>query len=115
MGVTCVSIQKDVWYTNTATGVMVVPDEYAEAHPEDVFKSDEDGVYVKFTSEGMDAHGKLFEGDVITKISNTRVYTSEQLISVLNSLHGGDTVVLTVYRGGEYITVNVTLKEAPIE
>lgn len=115
VGVTCVSVQKDVWYANTDTGIMIVTDEYAEENPDMVFKSDEDGVYVQSTSEGMDAHGKLFRGDVITKIGNTRVYTAEQLISVLNDHHGGDTVTLTVYRGGEYITVYITLKESPIE
>ena len=115
VGVTCVSIQKDTWYVNTDSGVTVVSDEYAEANPGKAFRSDEDGVYVKGTSEGMDAHGKLFEGDVITKIGNTRVYTAEQLISVLNNHRGGDTVDLTVYRGGAYITINITLKESPIE
>ena len=115
VGVTCVSIQKDTWYVNTDSGVTVVSDEYAEANPGKAFRSDEDGVYVKGTSKGMDAHGKLFEGDVITKISNTRVYTAEQLISVLNNHRGGDTVDLTVYRGGAYITINITLKESPIE
>ena len=115
MGVTCVSAQKDVWYVNTDSGITIVPQEYAEANPDKVFRSDVEGVYVKATSKGMDAHGKLYIGDVITKIDNVRVYTSEQLISILNNLHGGDTVTLTVYRDGEYITVNVTLKEAPIE
>ena len=114
VGVTCVSVQKDVWYVNTDTGIMMVTDEYAEANPGEVFKSDEDGVYVQSTTSGMDADGKLFRGDVITKIGNVRVYTSEQLISVLNNHHGGDTVTLTVYRGGEYITVDITLKESPI-
>ena len=115
VGVTCVTVQKDTWYVTTDSGIMVVPDEYAEENPEAVFKSDEEGIYVQSTSEGMDAHGKLFPGDVITKIGNTRVYTAEQLISVLNNHYGGDTVTLTVYRGGEYITVNITLKESPIE
>ena len=115
MGVTCVSVQKDVWYVNTDSGIAVVPQEYADANPDAVFKSDEEGVYVKSVSKGMDAYGKLYVGDVITQIDNVRVYTSEQLISMLNNLHGGDTVTLTVYRDGEYITVDITLKEAPIE
>ena len=71
--------------------------------------------FVKSVSKGMDAYGKLYVGDVITEIDNVRVYTSEQLISMLNNLHGGDTVTLTVYRDGEYITVDITLKESPIE
>lgn len=115
MGVTCVTVQKDTWYVTTDSGIMAVPDEYAEANPEEVFKSDEEGICVQSASEGMDAHGKLFAGDVITKIGNTRVYTAEQLISVLNNHYGGDTVTLTVYRNGEYITVDITLKESPIE
>ena len=115
IGITCVSVQKDTWYVNTDSGVMMVSEEYAEANPETVFRANEEGIYIQTISEGMDAHGKLSKGDIITKIGNIRVYTAEQLISVLNNHYGGDTITLTVYRDGEYITVDITLKESPIE
>ena len=115
MGVTCVSVQKDNWYVNTDTGIMMVTEEYAMANPGAAFYVEEEGVYVKFASEGSDSYGKLLPGDIITKINNTRVYTSEQLISVLNDLHGGDRVKITFFRDGKYLDVNITLKESPIQ
>ncbi len=115
MGITCVSVQKNTWYKHTEEGIEVVDEAYASNHPKITFFAREDGVYVKFTSEGMDAHGKLKAGDIITKINGTRVYTQYQLMGVLNNLHGGDKVTLTFYRGGDYYDVSITLKEAPIQ
>ena len=115
MGVTCVSVIKGNWYVNTDTGIMMVTEEYAMANPGAAFYVEEDGVCVKFASEGSDSYGKLIEGDIITKINNTRVYTTEQLISVLNDLHGGDRVKITFFRDGKYLDVNITLKESPIQ
>ncbi len=115
IGVTCVSVQKDNWYVNTEDGIMMVTEEYAMANPGTAFYTEEDGVYVKFASEGTDSYGKLLPGDIITKINNTRVYTSEQLMSVLNELHGGDQVNITFFRNGKYIDVSITLGEAPIQ
>lgn len=115
MGVTCVSVQKNTWYINTADGIEMVTEEYAMANPGAAFYPEEDGVYVKFASEGTDSYDKLFPGDIITKINNTRVYTSEQLISVLNDLHGGDQVNITFFRNGKYFDVSIALREAPIQ
>ena len=115
MGVTCVSVQKNTWYINTADGIKMVTEDYAMANPGAAFSPEEDGVYVKFASEGSDSYGKLLPGDIITKINNTRVYTSEQLMSVLNELHGGDQVKITFFRDGKYLDVNITLKESPIQ
>lgn len=115
IGITCVSVQKDTWYRNTEEGIEVVTEGYALSHPKSTFYAEEDGVYVKFTSEGMDAHGKLLAGDIITKIDGTRVYTQYQLMAVLNEHRGGDTVTITYYRNGKYNDVKVSLKEAEIK
>ena len=115
IGITCVSVQKGTWYKHTDTGIEIVTEDYALSHPKSTFYAEEDGVYVKFTSAGMDAHGKLLAGDIITKIDGTRVYTQYQLMAVLNEHRGGDTVTLTYYRGGKYHDVKVSLKEAEIK
>ncbi len=115
IGVTCVSVKKDTWYVNTEDGIRMVTEDYAMSNPGAAFYTEEEGVYVKFASEGTDAYGKLLEGDIITKINNTRVYTSEQLISVLNDLHGKDQVNIKFFRDGKYIDVSITLGEAPIQ
>lgn len=115
MGVTCVSVQKNTWYKHTETGIEKVEEEFANSHPKITFFAEEDGVYVKNTTKGMDAHGKLLAGDIITKVNGTRVYTQYQLMGVLNNLRGGDKVTLTFYRGGDYYDISITLKEAPIQ
>ena len=115
IGITCVSVQKDTWYKTVENGIEAVTETYANSHPNTTFLAREDGVYVMFTNEGMDAHGKLLKGDIITKVNGTRVYTQFQLMAVLNNLRGGDKVTLTFYRGGEYYDVEVSLKEAPIQ
>lgn len=115
MGITCVSVQKNKWYKNTIDGIEEISKAYAVTNPDNTFYAAEDGVYVKGTSVGMDAHGKLKEGDIITEINGTRVYTQYQLMSVINDLVGGDSVSITYYRDGEFYTVDITLKGSPIQ
>ena len=57
----------------------------------------------------------LKEGDIITKIGETEVTTADELITAKNQYEVGDTVTLTVYRGGETLTVDVTLEESTPE
>jgi serine protease Do len=57
----------------------------------------------------------LKEGDIITKIGETEVTTADELITAKNQYEVGDTVTLTVYRGGEILTVDVTLEESTPE
>ena len=114
IGITCVSVQKNTWYKHTDKGIEVVEKSYADQYPKTTFYAEEDGVYVKFTSDGPDASKKLKSGDIITKVNGTRVYTQPQMMGVLNNFHGGDTVTITYYRNGKYHDVDVTLKEAPI-
>ncbi|MBP3318873.1 MAG: trypsin-like peptidase domain-containing protein [Ruminiclostridium sp.] len=57
----------------------------------------------------------LKEGDIITKIGDTKVTTANELISAKDTYAVGDKVELTVYRGGETLTVTVTLEESTPE
>ena len=57
----------------------------------------------------------LKTGDIITKINDTEVTSADELISAKNEYEVGDTVELTVYRGGETVTVKVTLEESTPE
>ena len=57
----------------------------------------------------------LKEGDIITKIGETEVTTANELIAAKNEYAVGDTVELTVYRGGETLTITVTLEESTPE
>ena len=115
IGVTCVSVEANVWYKNTAEGIEIVTEDYAALHPDNTFLPKESGVYVKYTDPSRDAYGKIFAEDIITKVNNTRVYTQYQMMDELYEFRGGDTVKLTVYRNGEYLEVSIVLAEAEIE
>ena len=53
----------------------------------------------------------LKPGDIITKIDDTEITSVSQMVSVKNSYKAGDTVTVTVYRSGEYLTVRLTFDE----
>ena len=68
------------------------------------------GIYISGVTEGSDAQAKgIGEGDIITAINGTPVTTNEELNTVKNQFAAGDTVTLTVYRGGQYYDVEVEL------
>ena|SRR5690349_10520127 len=77
------------------------------------------GVTVKTATNGVGvgtvesgsgaANGGVKAGDVITKIDGTTVTSATQLRAVIAAHKPGDKVTLTVIRGGETTTVDVTL------
>lgn len=70
------------------------------------------GVYINSVEEGSCAQtAGLKQGDIITKIDDTEITGVSQMISVKNSYRAGDTVQLTVFRSGEYITLSMTFDE----
>ena len=70
------------------------------------------GVYVNGVEAGSCAQtAGLKQGDIITKIDDTAITGVPQMISVKNSYRAGDTVQLTVFRSGEYLTLSMTFDE----
>ena len=70
------------------------------------------GVYVNSVEEGSCGQtAGLKQGDIITKINDTDITGVSQMISVKNGYKAGDTVQLTVFRSGEYITLAMTFDE----
>ena len=51
-------------------------------------------------------------GDLIVQIEDQDIETPQDLANVLDSHHAGDTVKVTVYRGKQRLTLNVTLDES---
>lgn len=70
------------------------------------------GVYVGVVYEGgcSEAAG-MQAGDIITKIDGVEVTTVTDLTSIRKEHIAGDTVVVTVYRSGEYVDLTITLDE----
>ena len=70
------------------------------------------GAYVNAVEAGSCAEkAGLRQGDIITKIDDTDITGTAQMISVKNGYRAGDTVRITVFRSGEYLTLTMTFDE----
>ena len=73
-----------------------------------------EGVFVYSTeSGGAGEKAGLQLGDVITKLNDTAITSMTDLTMAKKGYKAGDTVTLTVYRGGEYITLDLTFDQQP--
>jgi len=57
----------------------------------------------------------MLGGDLIVKCDGQDITTPQDLSNALTVHHAGDTVVLTIYRGQQRMTVKVTLSDAKVE
>jgi len=70
------------------------------------------GVYVKSVDEKSDAYAKgITTGDIITAVNGTAIASLDELSAVKSQFSAGDTVTLTVYRGGQSFDVAVKLMD----
>ena len=73
-----------------------------------------EGVFVYSTeSGGAGEKAGLQLGDVITKLNDTTITSMTDLTMAKKGYKAGDTVTLTVYRSGEYITLELTFDQQP--
>ena len=69
-----------------------------------------EGVYISAVYDGSDAQAKgVTAGDIITAVNGTRVTSIDELNRVKNQFTAGDSITLTLYNGGNYRDVEVTL------
>lgn len=69
-----------------------------------------EGVYISAVYDGADAQAKgVTAGDIITAVNGTRVTSIDELNRVKNQFTAGDSITLTLYNGGSYRDVEVTL------
>jgi len=75
------------------------------------------GAVVFGTFPGTPASGVLYVGDVITAVDGVATPTAEDLTTLLQRYHSGQTVVFTVRRGGTHPPgpVPITLHETKVE
>ena len=73
-----------------------------------------EGVFVySAESGGAGERAGLRLGDVITKLGDTEITSMTDLTMAKKGYRAGDTATLTVYRAGEYVTLEVTFDEQP--
>ncbi|BAK98538.1 serine protease [Oscillibacter valericigenes Sjm18-20] len=74
------------------------------------------GVFVYSVEDGSAADkAGLKMGDVITKVDDTDIATSEDLVAAKKSYSAGDTSTFTIYRDGKTQTVEVTWGSVPAD
>ena len=72
------------------------------------------GVFVySVVSGGAGDKAGLRLGDVITKMNDKTLTSRQDLSAAMKGYRAGDTVTLTVYRGGQYIEVELTFDTQP--
>jgi S1-C subfamily serine protease len=72
------------------------------------------GVWIKQVNDGTPAAAAgLQSNDVIVQISNSAVHNTSELSTILLEYKPGTTVPVTIYRGSQQMTLNVTLGELP--
>ena len=69
------------------------------------------GVYVYEVTEGGASDGKLETNDRIISVDGTMVNTLDDLSSILSEYDPGQTVSVSVERGGQMVTVDIVLAE----
>ena len=73
-----------------------------------------EGVFVYSVVEGgAGEKAGLRLGDVITKLGDKTLTSRQDLSAAMKGYRAGDTVTLTVYRGGQYIEVELTFDAQP--
>ena len=114
LGVTGVYLEEGKYYLPNATGVEWIPEEKLGQYDlSDLIYAPVSGVYVMGFADGMDAATKMKVGDFITACQGEEVLSINGLSAIVNDYYAGDTVTLTVYRGGVYIPVDIVLSAQP--
>ena len=72
-------------------------------------KYGESGVYVADVSAGSNADGNLKVGDIIVAFEGNAISEFDPFSNHIKSMNNGDKLTLTVYRGGQLITVVIEM------
>jgi S1-C subfamily serine protease len=75
--------------------------------------ADKAGIRGGHTAATIEGANLRLGGDIITEIDGHKITSMDQVVNVVNSAKPGDTLDVTVRRGGDTSTVTVTLSERP--
>jgi S1-C subfamily serine protease len=107
VGITGHTGQEGLWYTaDELTGAI----KSSSTEREGYHRMPADGVYV-MSVDAERAKGVLRVGDVILSVNGLFVYSTSDLLNIVNLCRVGQRVSLGVFRDGAAITVELTLSE----
>lgn len=110
LGLSGYGVSEGYWHTfDSASGV----GHLSLTEQEGYEYAEKSGVYTVSVGGGL-AGDKVFVGDIVLKVNGLSVHTTVELIRAVNRHYAGETVTLTLWRGGSEVTVNVTLTERPL-
>ena len=75
--------------------------------------ADKAGIQGGNTSATIEGANFSLGGDIITEVNGKKISSMDDVVNIVNAAKPGETVELTVLRGGSTKTVNVTLGERP--
>ena len=88
---------------------LITEDERDQYSSDEVIFAEASGIYVVSVSPGTGSERNLFVGDIITEVEGSEIFSMNDLMNALNDHYAGDTVTLSVYRGGNTQSVSITL------
>jgi serine protease Do len=69
-----------------------------------------EGLYISAVQENSDAAAKGIEtGDILTAVNGVQVTTTQEVADIKEAMSVGDTLVLTIWRDGETMDIEVAL------
>ena len=78
-------------------------------------KTDIAGVYIEGVMKGYPAQkAGLKQGDIIVEFDGVEVKTPYELLAQILRHNVGDVIQLKVYRGGDYLMIDLELVKAPV-
>jgi S1-C subfamily serine protease len=114
LGITGVFVDGGAYYLPEDDSILLIPEEELDDYNQaDLMHPPVSGIYIMGFAEGMDAAAKMKVGDIVTAAQGEEIESMNHLMDIVNQHYAGDTVKLTVYRDGNYVSIDIVLSAKP--
>ena len=114
LGITGVFVDGGAYYLPEDDSILLIPEEELDDYNQaDLMHPPVSGIYIMGFAEGMDAAAKMKVGDIVTAAQGEEIESMNHLMDIINQHYAGDTVKLTVYRDGNYVSIDIVLSAKP--
>ena len=114
LGITGVFVDGGAYYLPEDDSILLIPEEELDDYNQaDLIHPPVSGIYIMGFAEGMDAAAKMKVGDIVTAAQGEEIESMNHLMDIVNQHYAGDTVKLTVYRDGNYVSIDIVLSAKP--